>query len=218
MGDEAFFASLNAGRRRRRLGQRSAAAWDAASVRAGACRAARATRSARGSSATSSDRFFPCLQRRRRRTDEAYVSLDDRAVDHQQARPGARLRRRHPVPRRADPLAGQPRRRPRLRQREGQKLAKLVEAQTRRPADPDHQLRRPPARPARAGRRARHRRGAARLRRRAQVVGGPLPHHHAGGPQPAGHRREARAQAEVESRARQSWTRRSRDRRRFARR
>ena len=74
---------------------------------------------------------------------------------------------------------------------EGQKLAKLVESPDARPAGADRQLRRPPARPARPGRRERHRRRAAQLRRRPAALGGPVPHDHPGGPQPPGHRREA---------------------------
>ena len=91
---------------------------------------------------------------RRRRRRESLRVARRRPGDHQQARRGARLRRAHPVPRRADPWLAEPRRGRRLRHREGQKLVKLVEATARRPADADRQLRRAAARPAGAGRRA----------------------------------------------------------------
>ena len=77
--------------------------------------------------------------------------------------------------------------------REGTKLAKLVEATNADRPDSAGQLRRPAARPARPGGREPRRLGAAAVQRRAEALGGALPPHHAGGPQPAGDRREARA-------------------------
>ena len=79
--------------------------------------------------------------------------------------------------------------------REGQKVAKLVEAQSRRPANPDRELHRAPTRRARAYRRERAGRSAGGVRRDFELVGSALRDDHAGGPQPAGDCRKARAQA-----------------------
>ena len=87
-----------------------------------------------------------------------------------------------------------------------------------RPADPDHQLRRPTAGPERADRRLRPGCRAAELRRRAQALGGPLPQDHAGRPQPAGHRREARSQVQERGGAQRTRCRIRADARRSAKR
>ncbi|MCK7500334.1 MAG: hypothetical protein MZW92_66110 [Comamonadaceae bacterium] len=94
--------------------------------------------------------------------------------------------------------------------REGTKLVKLVEATQRRPADPAGQLRRPPARPARTGRASTSpARVQLQFTRRAAALGGALSPHHAGRPQPAGDRREARAAAGRRRRAADAGRRRS---------
>ncbi len=70
---------------------------------------------------------------------------------HEPPRPGAGLRRGHPVPGRAGALAGQPRRRRQLRQPRGHQAGEAGGGHQRRPARSAGQLRRAPARPARPG-------------------------------------------------------------------
>ena len=91
-------------------------------------------------------------------------------------------------------------------QTEGQQAGQAGRVPHARPPGADHQLRRPPARPPRPDRRERHRGRAAQLRRRAQALGGPVPHHHPGGPQPPGHRREAGPAARRTMPAGRNWT------------
>ena len=86
--------------------------------------------------------------------------------------------------------------RPDFVHQEGQKLAKLVESQTPDQADPDRQLRRPPARPPRPRRQERPGRRPAQLRRRPPPLGRPVPHDRPGGPQSPADRREAGPEAE----------------------
>ena len=91
--------------------------------------------------------------------------------------------------------------------REAAKLTNLVEAQTVGPARADRQLRGPAAGPAGADRRARARGRAAELRRLAGLPAGAVRHDHPGGPQPAGHRREAGAAVQERGGRGRNWTR-----------
>ena len=135
LGDEKFFAADQPGgqaARRTKLGQARHGRWNAASVRGRAARAPPGERRTRGPARRRPGQVpLPRLPGRLGRgKTESYLSLDKGLSVISPPRQGAGLRRPDPVPRRADPLAGHARRRPRVRPTEGQKLAKLVESQT----------------------------------------------------------------------------------------
>ena len=114
LGDEAFFANLNAGGGGGGWGTLTVT-WDAASFERAVAAPPRSEERARlvGDLV---DRFFTAYSQVAGGTDEAYVSLDDGLSIISKHAQESRLRRRRPVPGRADPLARQPRGRPRLRQ------------------------------------------------------------------------------------------------------
>ena len=94
------------------------------------------------------------LQRRshRRRDERRALRSARRGLErHVPARAGPRLRRPDPVPRRAGPVAREPRRGHRIRQPGGTEGREARGGHAIRPSDSDRELHRAPARPARAG-------------------------------------------------------------------
>ena len=138
-------------------------------------------------------RTLPVVRRRRGGAAASRSSsLDDGLAIISQHAAGARLRRGHPVPRRADPLAREPRGRPRFVASEGRSSRSSSRRSTPdRPIPLVSFVARQRDLRELVGDNVRRRRCRLQFADVPQVLGGAVPHDHARGPQPAGDRREA---------------------------
>ena len=129
MGDDRFFDVLGGDHRGRQRVRRRRPGVGRAAVRGGDRRATGVGR-ALAVDQRAHHQVFRLLRHPGRRPRRGVPLARQGAVGHEQARGRPGLRRLDSVSRRTGPLAGQPRGRLKFVHQEGQKLAKLVEAQT----------------------------------------------------------------------------------------